>query len=356
MQRTSRKKSSGCGRLILYFVVAVVVIGLGAFLYFKNYYDSSLDYTSGNGDVVRVDIPTGSSTDEIAAILKEKDLINDVNVFKLYLRQSGAAGALKAGEYEFFNNQDMTQIVSELVKGAKEIGVKVTFIAGLRYDEITPIIAARFAASENTKVTNAALLQIAEKPDGVEFSADVEEFLSEVKPAGKNLEGFLFPDTYEFKKDVDAVAVIDTILKNFMRKMGDLKPANKLSFYQNLILASIVEKEALDTPGERDEVAGIFLRRYRAGTTLGSDVTVHYIIKDWKRPLTVKDLALDSPFNTRKFPGLTPTPISSPGLKVVQQTAAADESEYFFFLHDKEGKPHYAKTLAEHEENKRKYL
>lgn len=335
-------------------LIALLIIGGAGFFFARNYYYTSLDDKSGSNEIVEVEIPKGSTTDSIAAILLEKKLIDNDLVFKYYLRETGQGGQLKAGKYEFFGNQSLREIVDELVKGALAKGVKVVLPEGLRYDESIAIIAKAFSTVDEANVSEEELITIVENPDNYSFTAEVSAFLEVNKPGGKNLEGFLFPDTYEFAKDSTSEIVITKLLEHFVNKTKDLTITNGLDFYKNLIIASITEREA--SPPDYEGVSGVFLKRIQQGDKLGSDVTLLYYLKRWQPEPTFQELQQDHPYNTRRNFGLTPTPIGSPGLLAIERTGVAKPGEYLFFLADSSGKIHYGKNLAEHEANIRQYL
>lgn len=335
-------------------IVLIVAAGAGYF-YFENYYDNAINDKSGTKEVVAVTIPAGASREQIANTLKEKGLVDNTFIFNLYVRRSGKGPQLKAGSYEFFNNQSMIEIVDELAKGAQVKGVKVTLPEGLRYDEIVKTIDTRYDDAGIATVDPLKLTAIIEKPDNYTFTPEIKAFLSENKPAGKSLEGFLFPDTYEFSKTATEEQIITKLLANFLSKAKTLPAAEDFTFYEYLILASIVEREALGDK-EDEEIAGIFVRRINVGDRIGADATVLYPYKRWKPEPTDKELAADTPYNTRLKVGLPPTPIASPGLKAMQGTWNVEESKYYFFLHTPSGETYFSKTLEEHNANINKYL
>lgn len=355
-RRRGGLKTFAFGCLASFACVCVVIVGGG--FYAQNYYNQIVNDDSGNGELVNVEIPEGSTTSEIAAILSEAGLISDETIFGLYVRSQNAGPNLKAGDYEFLDTQTVPELVEDLIAGAIAQGVRVTIPEGLRYDEVANALSAGFAESSvaESSISTTVLTAVIENPDTQPFSEEVRVFLAENKPAGNNLEGFLFPDTYEFPVDVTELQMVELLLQTHIDRVGDLVPETGLSYYESLVVASIVEREAFPNPGEPEEVAGIFLRRINAGDKIGADASVLYPYKRWKPEPTFQELNEDTPYNTRLNVGIPPTPIASPGLTAITAMFEAEESEYYFFIHDTTGGVHYARTLAEHEANIARYL
>ncbi len=203
------------------------------------------------------------------------------------------------------------------------------------------------------------------------ISAQDFEYLGE-KPTTPNLEGYLFPDTYFFTKGGSAAQVINKILANTEAKIdGEILnriKAQKRSIRDIIILASIVEKEVgrntstiskqdLTTlKNEREIVAGIFKNRLDIGMPLQSDATLGYITKSKSPSATYKDLELDSPYNTYKYKGLPPGPISNPSLSAILAVVDYRDTDYLYFLSKPDGTAVYGRTLEEHNANKARYL
>lgn len=346
-------------KAIVWLILIVGMLGFIGYSAFNNYYTNAVENTDGTSEYVQVEIPSGSSSTDIAKILSEKNLIDSELIFSLYLRNINAGAELKAGKYEFSNDMSMAEIVQELRQGAIAKGVTVTIPEGLRSDEITKIIANGFINAELTNISEVALNQIVASPETANLEPNVKAFLATNKPTGKTLEGFLYPDTYEFAKDTTPEAIISKLVSNLISKYETITPsveASKYTFYQNLILASLVEKEATGNAAERQEVAGIFLRRLNIGEKIGSDSSVLYPYKRWKPEPTAAELRANNPYNTRLNYGLPPTPIANPGVVSLRASFTATPSQYLFFIHDSKGNVYYAKTLSEQTANINKYL
>ncbi len=186
------------------------------------------------------------------------------------------------------------------------------------------------------------------------------------KPAHYGLEGFLFPDTYRVFADASAEEVVIKMLENFDRKLTEEMRAEIAkqgkTIYDIIIMASLIEKEApinYRDAENRDArlVSGIFWNRLRIGQALQSDATLSYLFNDNKPAHSGSELTVDSPYNSYKYRGLPPTPICNPGLKAIEAAIYPLETNYFYFLTTLDGKEiYYARTYAEHLQNKYKYL
>ncbi|MCX6701950.1 MAG: endolytic transglycosylase MltG [Candidatus Zambryskibacteria bacterium] len=172
----------------------------------------------------------------------------------------------------------------------------------------------------------------------------------------KSNEGYLFPDTYFISKTAKSMDVINMMKENFEVKINSVSgiatSTHKLK--DIIIMASILEGEAL--PKDRNIVAGILWKRLEMGMPLQVDSTFAYINGKNTYELTLDDLKIDSPYNTYKYRGLPPGPISNPGLEAIISAINPIKTKYLYFLTEKDGTIHYAKTFEEHKRNKELYL
>lgn len=188
------------------------------------------------------------------------------------------------------------------------------------------------------------------------------------KPNSKNLEGYLFPDTYRFEKDATPIMVITKMLDNFSSRLETLgvidpnKKYNGLSLYEIITLASIIEKESggegstsgeLSLQDERNLIASVFYNRLAIGQGLESDATVNYATGKNTPGASLKDLQIDSPYNTYKYAGLPPGPICSPSLGSIKAALNPAKSDYYYFLHKQpSGQVDFSRTFEEHKNKK----
>ncbi len=300
-------------------------------------------------------VEPGETAVTIAHRLEQQGLITDATLFRRLLIYRGADQKLAAGTYQLRRNMTMDEIILALQAGRPE-EVAVTIPEGWRAEEIAAHLEAQglFPAD--------AYLALVRDPSRFR---DEFPFLSELPP-GATLEGFLFPDTYRVvKNEADPEAFIRMQLATFDRRVsGELREAitNKgMTLYEAITLASIVEREAV-VEDERPLIAGVFLNRWRDGMLLNADPTVQYALGYqeeqgtwWKRPLTLEDLEVDSPYNTYKHPGLPPGPICNPGLAAIRAVALAPPTDYYYFVARGDGTHVFAKTLEEHLQNVERY-
>ncbi len=334
---------------ILFLLIAVPA-GIVFYLY-SSYRKAAYE---GYGDPTKtIDfiIEQGESTDEIAADLLEKGLITNETFFKLYLRQNDVASTIQAGSFTVPNNLSIEKLV-EILQKAEFPDIWVTIPEGLMAKEIAEMLANAFATypeSSFDKETFLSAVTTPALPEGYKSPA----------PEGKGLEGYLFPDTYRFPPDATAEYVLLTMVSTFNEKLiipnqKDIE-ASSLTVDEIVILASILERETRQAH-DRPKVADILLRRLEAGWALEVDATLLYHFGDWQHVITYQDLQLDTPYNTRKYQGFPPTPIANPGAQSFEAVLNPEPNEYWFYINDKEGTLHYAKTLAEHNQNIATYL
>lgn len=293
------------------------------------------------GGAARVfEIKSGESAPNVADHLLAAGLIRDRNAFITYVNFHGLRSHLQAGTYSLEPTLTAPEVADILAHG-RTMSDRLVFPEGYRISQI------RTLAAEHG-ITNAAFNTALAAPHAQTFLAD--------KPADVSLEGYLFPDSYQITPGTTADQLVNTMLDTFGSRVGpeyaQAFAAEGLNLHQGLTLASIVERE-VNIAADRPIVAQIFLKRFRAHMPLGSDVTVQY----------AADLAgvsfnldLNSPYNTRKFPGLPPGPICNPGLSALDAVAHPATTDYLYFLSGKDGKTHFAKTLSEHQANAAKYL
>jgi len=324
---------------------------LGIYL---NLRKAEIDTPAGSdASAVPFSVQPGENGATIATRLERLNLIRDAELFRLLLRYWGVDDRLEAGDYVLRRDMSMSDIVGQLQHGRLRAKT-VTIREGLRAEEVAHLLA-------------------------VEGLVDQEQFIRLVRDdtfhydflrdrpssAPKSLEGFLFPDTYEFPVNITTTAVIDALLRNFdsrvtieMRKQA---LDQGLTLYQALILASIVEREAA-VAEERPIIASVYLNRLRKGMYLESDVTVQYAkgydpqSGRWWPSLGLDELrAIDSPYSTFLNPGLPPGPICSPGLASILAVLSPAKSKYLFFHARGDGSHAFAETFEEHLQNQSKY-
>jgi len=348
-------------KYLLGLIVIIVVIAAGGYFAFNSWYNNAINARGESTETVVFEIQEGENVETIMTNLEAAGLIPDVSAMQLYLRfNPGLAEGFQVGLFDLKPSQTIPEITESLQRARTAEEVRITIPEGLRYERIADILTEAFAQQEGEKqFTRAEFISIVENPDNANFSEDVTAFLAEYKPAGETLEGYLYPETYFFNIDDDALAVADRVLGTLVSElpdnMAELVSASDLSFYEALTLASIVEKEGI-SDDDRLHVASVFLNRLEIGMMLQSDATVNYATGKSERRPTFADLETDSPYNTYKYTGLPPTPITNPRVQAILAVLDPIETNYLYFIHEEDGTPHYGETLQDHNFNVCRYL
>ncbi len=326
---------------------AVVVVGFFAAMFAGRAWFAHP--TGDNRLEATVTIDPGETVGQLARVLETDALIDSSFAFRVYVRLFDSS-TLYPGEYTLIGGSSYRDIMATLHQVESNV-VRITIPEGFSLADIGVRIQ-KFLPNITTEAWNAAV--------GVNGTASANAFVvSAQKPAGVDLEGYLFPDTYEFSKDATADDVANIMIDAMKGHIEDLGApsgdAEGMSIHEVLTLASIVEKE-VRKPETMNNVADIFLKRIAIGMALQSDATINYIIKGDNPSPTYEDLEVDSPYNTYKNPGLPPGPISSPGLNALTAVFHPVHNDYYYFLTTDDGDIYYAKTYDQHLANKAKYL
>lgn len=309
-------------------VLAMCFLCLLAWTLEEVFFDSS-------DELVTVDIPEGASNREIAYLLEEKGVISSPFLFRAYSKLF-QSGVYQSGVHSFYCGMSYGKAVKSLSE-MSENTVTVTVPEGYELWQIAHLL-------EEKGVCSAEDFYEAQKSDFSSFP-----FLKGIDRENP-LEGYLFPDTYEFERESDAKEVIGRMLSAFSEKVLKEyeKSGSEMSLDDIVILASMVEREA-GNDGEMGLVASVFTNRLKIGMTLSSCATVQYVIKERKAVLSNQDIQIDSPYNTYKNKGLPIGPIASPGLSAVKAALNPEESDYLYFAAAKDGGGNiFSKTGEEH--------
>lgn len=285
-------------------------------------------------------VKPGQPVVQIAKNLEEEKLIKSAFAFRLLVAQMGISKNIQAGDFRLSANMSSRQIAKELTHGA--IDVWITLPEGLRKEEQAKRIEEKLKFGSNNV-----------------YQFDKNEYIKLAE------EGYMFPDTYLIPKDATAKDVVKRLRETFNQKTADIiskKGSNNLTSEEVIILASLIEKEA-KTDNEKPVIAGILLNRLKAGIALQVDATVSYAKgydsakNTWWPQVIINDYKIvKSPYNTYLFTGLPQAPISNPGLESIRAAVNPAETNYFYYLHDSNGKIHYATTVEEHNKNIRDFL
>ncbi len=335
-----RQYHRGFRRVVTVFVFLLVLFIFAAAVVRHEYY-ANLRPVSSSNQIKVVTIADGASTPDIAALLRKDGLIRSAAAFEWYVGSHGAHGDLQAGTYALRQSMSTPVIVDRLSSGKVATNL-VTILPGQRLSQVREgLVKSGFTAIAVNNAMNPSIYS------GYTALAD--------KPAGANLEGFLFPDT--FQKDANTNPQL--IIQESLTEMGqhltpDIRAAfarEGLTVYQGVTLASIVEQEVSEN-SDRAQAAQVFLSRLKMGMPLGSDVTAFYgALLAGMKPSTT----YDSPYNTLIHKGLPPGPISNVSDSSLQAVAHPANTSWLYFVTGDNGKTYFSKTAQEHEQQAAQY-
>lgn len=293
-----------------------------------------------------VEIPPGSSTKDVANILKGHNLIKDPVVFGYYARYRKLDSQLKGGTYELSAAMTPEQILTILATGQVLVR-RFTIPEGWTVAQMADGLAAKGVVDKQSFLKAAAASNRADR-----YLPDRKEV-----PLAQPLEGYLFPSTYDYKPGISADEIVELMTARFvqvwtpkrLRRAEELK----LTVHQVVTLASIIEREAT-VPRERAIISGVYQNRLRIGMKLDADPTVQYALhKPPEEELKAKDMEVDSPYNTYRRAGLPPGPIAAPGELAIEAALYPDKHDFWYFVAkgDGSGEHYFARTLDEQAAN-----
>ncbi len=329
----------------IFIAVLIITLGIvGTFFFF--WYGENKSTTSLTEETLFV-VEAGESAGSVAERLKAMGGIQSKYVFLGHLAKTGQKTKLQKGIYTLYPTDTVVAIADRMSRGEiTRTDIRVTFPEGW------PM---KLMAERLTKngLPGEEFLAQATKPDPAWRTK--YPFLSSV-PAGASLEGFLFPDTYDFAPTVSAEEIIDRMLMNFGKKIDPsieaAARARQKTFFELITLASIVEEEGRKEE-DRKIIADVFWKRLAIGQPFQSDATVNYVLGTFKEQPTFEDIENDSLYNTYKHAGLPPGPISNPSLQSIQAAAFPTPNPYYYFLNNLETKEMYfAETYEGHLANR----
>ncbi len=364
-------KRRGGRAAILAVLLLGVLIFVGVYFAYNTVTDVFQPVSANATSTTPFVITTGETGAQIASGLQSKGLIRNALAFRVWARIKGLDTQLQAGAYNLSSGMTIDQIIATLLHGQPD-EVPVTILEGWRIEQIANQFAHNdLAYPPLTKFNQQDFLKYTQHP--TQFPDYGKYPILKSIPAGLGMEGLLFPDTYLVPVDSTARDVVNMMLKEFNDKVQQnnlvaLAKQNKLSLYQAVILASIVQREAL-FDNDRPLVASVYWNRiYRPNAEtvglLNADPTVQYARDSqpgtttfWK-PLQNSASTIDpnSLWNTYTHTGFPPTPICSPGLASLLAAASPAKTDYYFFLSQNDGHNVYAKTAAEFAADEKQYL
>ncbi|MDD2804230.1 MAG: endolytic transglycosylase MltG [Elusimicrobiales bacterium] len=287
------------------------------------------------GRPVKVSIPEGAGAGKVAAALKAQDVILSSTWFRVLVKLTGTGKKLMPGEYALRERMSAEEALWKMTHSTYVSSIRIVLPEGWRMEQV----AERLEANGVTP--------------GDKFLALARE---------QKLEGYLFPSTYNLKKNMPPQEVINLLKLEFDRQILPLFSKGfpeKLDARKVVIIASIVEREAMDD-SERPLIAAVYTNRYRRGMPLEADPTTQYALGYnqsygwWKKALTYKDLKFKSPYNTYVVGGLPPGPICNPGYNSIAAALEPANLDALYFVADRKGKHIFNANFEEHKKAKRR--
>ncbi len=312
-------------RVLLLLLILLLIFGGGFAFWLRRELSTPVAHAHASD---YIEIPRGSSTDEIFARLQQAGIIRRTWPLRLYVKLTGGGPSLKAGEYRFPSPVTPRTVLRKLTEGQQRLA-RFTVIEGwTRWD-----IANAMARLPELQLANA---------DEALALMDDTSAISDLDPAARNLEGYLYPDTYSFPPNTNARQMITTMVQRFRQvwesEMADQARAQNKSVREIVTIASLIETEA-KLKEERPVMASVIYNRLQRGIALGIDSTVIYASKlagKWRNDGKVyqSDLDRNSPYNTRKVRGLPPGPIASPHARSLAAALAPAQTNYLFYVRE----------------------
>jgi UPF0755 protein len=335
-QLSRRGRRAVGGGIALFAVVVLVIAVLGVVHIAKSLSGSSGDYSGSGSGTVLVVVHPGDTTSQIADTLVTDKVVRSAGAFTTAAEANSRSRQLGPGTYRLHEHMKASLALTLMLTPSSLVDYKVVIPEGFTAASIVARIAA------DTPISEASLKAAIAAPNTLGLPSY----------AHGHVEGFLYPATYDVQPGTTATQVLSEMVARYLQEAKALHiPAtgtvHGLSAYQIVTLASIVQREGrlvADFP----KIAEVFINRMKQNMPLGSDATLYYVLGPNHGPLTAKDLASTSPYNTRLRPGLPPTPINSPGQAALQAVLHPPSGPYLYFVTiDKAGHTAFATTLSQ---------
>lgn len=333
-------------KLLIISIFLILFIFITSILLYYNY----ISPVSNNNSLKEIEVKQGMTSKEISNLLYENNIIKNNKFFLLYLKINNVNN-LKAGNYKFSESMSLKEIVKSLSDGSSIYSdISITFKEGINYREFARVIA------ENTNNTYDDVLNVLNDEDFINSLIEDYWFITD-SIKNKNiyyaLEGYLYPDTYNFKdEDVTIYEIIKKLLDKMESVLNEYKTDienSSYSIHELLTLASIAEKE-VSIPSDRSKVVSVFINRINNNMSLGSDITTRYAIKlDDTRALYKSEYNSTSLYNTRNTNnlGLTPGPICMVSKSSIEASIYPSNTDYIYFISNIKTKETFFYTLSE---------
>ncbi|MFD2612631.1 endolytic transglycosylase MltG [Paenibacillus gansuensis] len=336
-------------RFILLGIIVLAAVGAALFFYAKY----QLNPVPAKSKSVQVTVKPGMSTSAISEELERKGLIRSSTVFALYLKYKNEGGKFQAGKYAFTPGATIQDIIERLNKGdtVKADTIRFTVPEGYTLRQIADKL------SSEGYVERSSFLAAASRP--AEIAPELAAYIPKEAVLKYPMEGYLFPETYEFAKGAKAAEILSRMASELESRLDQLPPdwesviqARGQSLHDILTIASLVEREAI-VDLERPIIAGVIYNRLDQKMRLQIDATVQYLLDKPKARLLYKDLKIESVYNTYLHEGLPPGPIASPSLASIKAAVYPEKSKFLFYVTKKDGtNTHFfAETYKQHLKN-----
>ena len=321
-------------------LILIAAMGGAAWIY------SSLErpYKGYTDAEIFVDIPPGTGPAGMARRLRDAGVVPNTTSFRVAVWLRSAGRRLQAGEYRFDRPMTPRDVVDKIARGDVYLRT-ITFREGLTVRQMAALFEEKGFGPASDFVA----------------AASGADRIHAIDPDARDLEGYLFPDTYALPRRATAASLVDRMIGQFEKALTpdvrERAQARGMSVRELVTLASIVEKET-GKADERPLVAAVYSNRLRIGMALQCDPTVIYALERAGRydgNLRREDLQFDSPYNTYKYPGLPPGPIAAPGRASLEAAAAPADVPYLYFVSRNDGSHAFASTLDEHNRNVREF-
>jgi UPF0755 protein len=320
-------------RFKLQIILLVSLLCLGSLIY-----GLTQQVASVSGEKFVIMVRPGMGAHDIGDLLYEQGAIKSVFLFQIVSKLQGMESSLQAGEYVLSRNMTVQQIVAMLAKGETAYQ-QITIPEGYTVEQI------------------ARLLQEKQLGNAEKFKKLAQGFVPYTYMINENsnvvykAEGYMFPKTYQIRNGTTEEQLLEMMMNQFNTEFSDSMRVRAaeigLSIKDIIIVASLVEKEA-QLPGDRPLIAGVFLNRLKQEMPLQSCATIQYILGYPKPELTVQDTEIPSPYNTYQHMGLPPGPIANPGIEAINAVLYPQNTDFIYFVADKQGAHHFSKTYEEH--------
>lgn len=326
-----RRRTSPLRSILLLGLLFVVAAGAGW------YHDTRLPIREPWDPPLTLVVEPGATASDVGRSLHNLGLVRHPQVFRLLILARGDSARIRAGSYVLEGTMTLEDILDRLVAGAV-VREAITFPEGTSIEDMAAIAGEHGVSAQAFR----------------EAARDVA-LIVDLDPEAKDLEGYLFPDTYDVAPRPDAADnLVRRMVARFRQVIGPHRPrvaASGRSLRQTVTLASIVERET-GLGSERARIAAVFLNRLERGMPLQTDPTVIYALRKagtWDGNIRKKDLEIDSPYNTYRYAGLPPGPIVSPGRAALLAVLSPAAGRDLYFVSRNDGSHHFSETLAEHE-------